>query len=36
MAARKMRERGMPVVGGTARNGSRSVLYPGNGDTIDF
>jgi len=35
-AVRKMRERGMPVAGGTARHGSKSVLYPGNGDTIDF
>ena len=36
IAARKMRERGMPVAGGTARHGSKSVLYPGNGDTVDF
>jgi 7,8-dihydropterin-6-yl-methyl-4-(beta-D-ribofuranosyl)aminobenzene 5'-phosphate synthase len=35
-AVRKMRERGMPVVGGTARNGSKSDLYPGNGDTVEF
>jgi len=26
----------MPVVGGTARHGSKSFLYPGNGDTVDF
>jgi len=26
----------MPVAGGTARHGSKSVLYPGNGDTVDF
>jgi len=36
VAVRKMRERGMPVSGGTARHGSKSVLYPGNGDTVDF
>jgi 7,8-dihydropterin-6-yl-methyl-4-(beta-D-ribofuranosyl)aminobenzene 5'-phosphate synthase len=36
VAVRKMRERGMPVAGGTGRHGSKSVLYPGNGDTIDF
>ena len=35
-AVRKMRERGMPVAGGTGRHGSKSVLYPGNGDTVDF
>ncbi len=35
-AVRKMRERGMPVVGGTGRHGSKSVLYPGNGDTVVF
>jgi len=31
-----MRERGMPVLPGTARNGSKSDLYPGNGDTVIF
>jgi len=36
ITVRKMRERGMPVAGGTGRNGSKSVLYPGNGDTVDF
>ena len=35
-AVKKMLERGMPVLPGTARHGSRSVLYPGNGDTVDF
>jgi 7,8-dihydropterin-6-yl-methyl-4-(beta-D-ribofuranosyl)aminobenzene 5'-phosphate synthase len=35
-AVKKMRERGMPVLPGTARNGSRSALYPGNGDTVEF
>ena len=35
-ALRKMRERGMPTVGGTARHGSKSVLYLGNGDTVEF
>jgi len=35
-AVRKMRERGMPVMGGTARHGSKSDLYPGNGDTVEF
>jgi len=35
-AVRKMRERGMPVAAGTGRHGSKSALYPGNGDTIDF
>ncbi|HEX9190983.1 MAG TPA: hypothetical protein VF847_02730, partial [Candidatus Deferrimicrobiaceae bacterium] len=35
-AVKKMRERGMPVLPGTARNGSRSDLYPGNGDTVEF
>jgi len=35
-AVRKMRERGMQVLPGTARNGSRSELYPGNGDTVEF
>jgi 7,8-dihydropterin-6-yl-methyl-4-(beta-D-ribofuranosyl)aminobenzene 5'-phosphate synthase len=36
LAVRKMIERGMPVVPGTGRHGSRSRLYLGNGDTIDF
>ncbi|MBP2679098.1 MAG: beta-lactamase domain protein [Deltaproteobacteria bacterium] len=35
-AVRKMRERGMAMVGGTGRHGSKSVLYPGNGDTVEF
>jgi 7,8-dihydropterin-6-yl-methyl-4-(beta-D-ribofuranosyl)aminobenzene 5'-phosphate synthase len=35
-AVRKMRERGMPVSGGTGRYGSKSTLYPGNGDTVEF
>ena len=35
-AVKKMLERGMPVLPGTARHGSKSVLYPGNGDTVDF
>jgi 7,8-dihydropterin-6-yl-methyl-4-(beta-D-ribofuranosyl)aminobenzene 5'-phosphate synthase len=35
-AVRKMRERGMPVAGGTGRYGSKSTLYPGNGDKIEF
>ena len=35
-AVRKMRERGMTMVGGTGRHGSKSVLYPGNGDTVEF
>jgi 7,8-dihydropterin-6-yl-methyl-4-(beta-D-ribofuranosyl)aminobenzene 5'-phosphate synthase len=35
-AVRKMRERGMPVLPGTARHGSKSDLYPGNGDTVEF
>jgi len=35
-AIRKMRERGMPVAGGTGRYGSRSDLYPGNGDSVEF
>ena len=35
-AVRKMRERGMPVAGGTGRHGTKSVLYPGNGDPIHF
>jgi 7,8-dihydropterin-6-yl-methyl-4-(beta-D-ribofuranosyl)aminobenzene 5'-phosphate synthase len=35
-AVKKMRERGMPVLPGTARNGSKSALYPGNGDTVEF
>jgi 7,8-dihydropterin-6-yl-methyl-4-(beta-D-ribofuranosyl)aminobenzene 5'-phosphate synthase len=36
IAVRKMRERGMPVLPGTARHGSRCDLYPGNGDTVEF
>ncbi len=35
-AVRKMRERGMPVAGGTARHGSKCDLYPGNGDSVEF
>lgn len=35
-AVKKMLEAGMPVVAGTARHGSKSALYPGNGDTVDF
>lgn len=35
-AVRKMAELGYPVVGGSARNGSRSDLYLGNGDRIVF
>lgn len=35
-AVRKMRERGLPVVGGTARFGSGSDLYLGNGDKVEF
>jgi 7,8-dihydropterin-6-yl-methyl-4-(beta-D-ribofuranosyl)aminobenzene 5'-phosphate synthase len=35
-AVKKMLERGMPVLPGTARHGSKSVLYPGNGDTVEF
>ncbi|RJP24985.1 MAG: MBL fold metallo-hydrolase [Deltaproteobacteria bacterium] len=35
-AVRKMLERGMEVAAGTARHGSKSCLYPGNGDAIDF
>ena len=35
-AVRKMRERGMPVLPGTGRHGSKSDLYPGNGDTVEF
>jgi 7,8-dihydropterin-6-yl-methyl-4-(beta-D-ribofuranosyl)aminobenzene 5'-phosphate synthase len=32
----KMIEAGMPVVRGTARNGSRTDLFLGNGDRIEF
>ena len=35
-AVLKMREHGMPVVAGNARHGSKSALYPGNGDTVEF
>jgi 7,8-dihydropterin-6-yl-methyl-4-(beta-D-ribofuranosyl)aminobenzene 5'-phosphate synthase len=35
-AVRKMAERGMPMAGGSARNGSASDLYPGNGDAVEF
>ncbi len=35
-AVRKMRDRGMPVAGGTGRHGSRCDLYPGNGDAVEF
>lgn len=36
LAVRRMIERGMNVVPGTGRHGSRSDLFPGNGDTITF
>lgn len=36
LAIRRMRERGMNVVGGSGSHGSRSALYIGNGDTISF
>ncbi len=36
LTVQKMLERGMPVVRGTARNGSKSDLYLGNGDSIVF
>ena len=36
LAVEKMLERGMPVVRGTGKHGSRSELYVGNGDTIVF
>ena len=35
-AVKKMLGRGMQVLPGTARHGSKSGLYPGNGDTVDF
>jgi 7,8-dihydropterin-6-yl-methyl-4-(beta-D-ribofuranosyl)aminobenzene 5'-phosphate synthase len=35
-AVRKMRERGMSVAAGTGRHGSKSDLYPGNGDAVEF
>jgi 7,8-dihydropterin-6-yl-methyl-4-(beta-D-ribofuranosyl)aminobenzene 5'-phosphate synthase len=35
-AVRKMRERGMPVLPGSAGHGSKSDLYPGNGDSVEF
>jgi 7,8-dihydropterin-6-yl-methyl-4-(beta-D-ribofuranosyl)aminobenzene 5'-phosphate synthase len=35
-AVKKMVERGMPVAAGTARHGSKSALYPGNGDKVEF
>ena len=31
-----MLERGMPVVRGSGRHGSKSDLYLGNGDTVVF
>jgi len=36
LAVQKMLERGMPVERGSARHGSKSDLYVGNGDTIVF
>jgi 7,8-dihydropterin-6-yl-methyl-4-(beta-D-ribofuranosyl)aminobenzene 5'-phosphate synthase len=36
LTVQKMLERGMPVVRGSARHGSRSDLYLGNGDTVVF
>jgi 7,8-dihydropterin-6-yl-methyl-4-(beta-D-ribofuranosyl)aminobenzene 5'-phosphate synthase len=36
VAVEKMIELGYPVVKGTARFGSRSDLYIGNGDTVKF
>lgn len=35
-AIKKMREKGLPVVGGGGAHGSRSALHPGNGDWVDF
>ncbi len=35
-AVKKMLERGMSVVPGTGRHGSKSSLYVGNGDTVTF
>lgn len=36
LTVQKMVERGMPVVRGSARHGSKSDLYLGNGDTVVF
>lgn len=36
LTVEKMLERGMPVERGSARHGSRSELYVGNGDTVIF
>lgn len=36
LTVQKMLERGMPVVRGSGRHGSRSDLYLGNGDTVVF
>lgn len=36
LAIRRMKERGMEVVGGSGAHGSRSALYLGSGDTISF
>ena len=35
-AVEKMLERGLPVVQGTARNGSQTKLYVGNGDVLEL
>ncbi|ADK83768.1 beta-lactamase [Desulfarculus baarsii DSM 2075] len=35
-AIEKMREKGLPVLGGSGRDGSGSDLYTGNGDWVDF
>ncbi len=36
LTVQKMMERGMPVVRGSGRHGSKSELYLGNGDTVVF
>jgi 7,8-dihydropterin-6-yl-methyl-4-(beta-D-ribofuranosyl)aminobenzene 5'-phosphate synthase len=36
IAIQKMQAAGIPVVKGTAKYGSRSDLYVGNGDTVVF